>query len=104
MGIMKQLSECLAETSGKHWRRPFSSLILIETLLKSGSSELVAGTAEGRHFDLVQQLSFLEHSMFDDKRIQGMVRLKAETLRKEAVGLLASADLKDREVARDPKL
>merc|ERR1712048_972380 len=71
---------------------------------KRGSSELVAETAEGRHFDLVQRLSFLEHSAFDDKRVQGMIRTKAETLRKETIDLLQNADLKDREVARDPKL
>jgi|Transcript_84192 hypothetical protein len=102
--IMQHLRDCFAESSGKQWRRPFSALLLLEVLLKRGSSEIVVETAEGRHFDLVQQLSFLEQSEFIDKRVQGMVRSKAGALRKDIIPLLENADAKDRELARDSTL
>jgi hypothetical protein len=102
--IMQHLRGCLTESSGKQWRRPYSALLLIEVLLKRGSPELLAETAEGRHFDLVQRLSFLEQSEFLDKRVQGMVRSKAAGLRKEILPLLENADAKDRESASDTTL
>jgi hypothetical protein len=102
--IMQHLRSCLTESSGKQWRRPYSALLLLEALLKRGSTELVAETAEGRHFDLVQRLSFLEQSEFLDKRVQGMVRSKAGTLRKDLIPLLENADAKDRELARGSTL
>lgn len=97
--IMKHLRECLAEPSGKHWRRIMGGLLLVETLMKNASPVLLAETAEGRHFDLVQRLSFLEVYDNTDKRVANTVRHKAEALRKEVVPLLQSASLKDTEDA-----
>jgi hypothetical protein len=93
--IMQHLRECLAETSGKHWRRIVGSLFLLEELLKNGSPKLLTEAAEGRYFDLVQRLAFLEHCAFPDKRAQSLVRNKAEAFRKEVVGLLENASLQD---------
>jgi hypothetical protein len=102
--IMQHLRGCLTESSGKQWRRPYSALLLIEVLLKRGSPDIVTETAEGRHFDLVQRLSFLEQSENVDKRVQGMLRSKAGALRKEIIPLLENADAKDRESARGSTL
>merc|ERR1712129_194721 len=68
------------------------SLILVEGPLNNGAQELFDETAEGHHFDLVQQLSLLEK--FDcttDKRVQNMVRSKASGLRAEVVSRIQSA-------------
>jgi hypothetical protein len=97
--IMKHLSECMAESSGKHWRRVYGGLVLLEDLLKSGSPELVNETAEGHHFDLVQRLSFLAAYNISDKTAQGMVRTKAGVLRKDLLPLLEAAALRDKELA-----
>lgn len=97
--IMMHLRECLAEPTGKHWRRISGGLALVEALLKDGSTVLLAETAEGRHFDLVQRLSFLEHWDYSDKRIMNIVRSKAETLRKQVVVAMESAELKNTEDA-----
>lgn len=102
--IMQHLRDCFTESSGKQWRRPYSGLLLLEVLLKRGSPELVAETAEGRHFDLVQRLAFLEQSEYIDKRVQSMLRTKAGSLRKELIPLLENADLKDRELAQGSTL
>lgn len=97
--IMKHLRECLAEPLGKHWRRIYGGLVLVEALIKSGSPALISETAEGRHFDLVQRLSFLEHFDNTDKRVMNNVRKKAEALRREVVPLLQGAVIKDAEDA-----
>jgi len=100
--IMKHLRECLAEPAGKHWRRIYGGLVLVEALIKNGSPMLLTETAEGRHFDLVQRLSFLEHFENTDKRVMNNVRKKAEGLRKEVVPLIQSAGLpKDIEDTKD---
>jgi len=99
--IMQHLRECLAETSGKNWQRVYSAMMLLEALLKSGSSALMKETAEGRHFDLVQRLSFLEVFSIADKCVQGMVRTKAMTLRKEVITALESVDLTEKKVEVD---
>jgi len=91
--IMRHLRECLAETSGKNWQRLYSAMMLLEALLKSGSPDLMKETAEGRHFDIVQRLSFLEVFSTADKSVQGMVRTKAVKLRKEVITALESVDL-----------
>jgi hypothetical protein len=89
--IMAHLRECLAET-GKNWKRVYGALLLSEELLHHGSPELLHETAQGRHFDLVQRLSFLEHFACDqEKRAQGMVRSKAVALRAEFVPRIQSA-------------
>jgi len=102
--IMKHLRECLAEATGKNCRRVYGGLILLETLLKRGSPELMVETAEGHHFDLVQRLSFLEHFDFSDRTVQGMVRTKAVALRKEVLPLLEAAALKDKQSVADPAM
>jgi len=89
--IMMHLRECLAEPSGKLWRRIHGGLVLTEALVKSGSPALISETAEGRHFDLVQKLSFLEEFENVDKRIQNSIRRKAEALRSEVVPLIQHA-------------
>jgi len=99
--IMKHLRECLAEPAGKQWRHIYGGLVLVEALVKSGSPALITETAEGRHFDLVQRLSFLEHFENADKRVMNNVRKKAEQLRKQVVPLLQSAGDKNAEDAKD---
>lgn len=99
--IMQHLRECLAETSGKNWQRVYSGMMLLEALLKSGSPDLMKETAEGRHFDIVQQLSFLEVYSIADKCVQGMVRTKAMSLRKDVITALESADLREKKVEVD---
>jgi len=86
--IMKHIQMCLAESSGKNWRRVYGALVLVEALVKDGAEELFAETAEGRHFDLVQRLSFLEHFDNADKRVTNNVKKKAEALRKEVMILI----------------
>lgn len=103
--IMQHLRECLAEPAGKQWRRIYAGLVLAENLVQHGAAELLAETAEGRHFDLVQRLSFLEHfERSNDRGAQNLIRKKASTLRAEVVpklqadGVLeptASATLRD---------
>jgi len=102
--IMKHVRECLAEPSGKQWRRVYGALVLIEALVKNGSPQLFDETAEGRHFDLVQRLSFLEVYDNADKRIMNNIRKKAEALRKDVVPLIQNADgssLKKQEDSND---
>lgn len=98
--IMKHLRECLAEPKGEHWRRVHAGLVLCEELVKRGSPALISETAEGRHFDIVQRLSFLEHFDCTDKRAMSSVRRKAEALRKLVVPLIQDAGLKDMEDAK----
>lgn len=93
--IMNHLRECLAEPSGRRWRRIHAALALVEELVKSGApfaNELLLETSEGRHFDLVQRLSLLEHfECTTDRRVQNMVRSKASTLRSDVVPRLETA-------------
>merc|ERR1719487_1270031 len=98
---MKHLRECLAETQSKYWRRVYGGLVLCEGLIKNGSPALISETAEGKHFDLVQRLSFLEHFDNSDKRVANNIRKKAETLRAEVVPLIQNAHLKEPEDAKD---
>lgn len=90
--IMGHLRECLSESTVKRWKRIHAALILIEALLQRGSPEIIYETAEGRHFDLVQRLSLLEHfENTSDKRVQNMIRTKATALRAEVVPRLETA-------------
>merc|ERR1719433_457408 len=90
--IMKHLQSCLAEPSGKRWKRIYAGLVLAETLVQKGPLELLTETSQGHHFDLVQRLAFLEHFEYDaDKRIQNSVRTKAKALRAELVPRLQDA-------------
>mmetsp|Transcript_45084 Transcript_45084/g.124964 ORF Transcript_45084/g.124964 Transcript_45084/m.124964 type:complete len:275 (+) Transcript_45084:49-873(+) len=80
--IMRHLNACLSETSSGRWRRVHGGLVLLEQLLQRGARALVAETAEGHHFDLVQRLTFLQRFSFgSDQRVQLMVRQKATALR-----------------------
>lgn len=82
--IMTHLQTCMAEANGKRWRRVYGALVLVEHLLQRGSPELVAETADGLHFDLVQRLTFLSRFSFEaDKRVEGIIREKAGQLRTE---------------------
>jgi len=90
--IMRHVRECLAEPSGRRWRRVHAALLLVEALAKRGAPQLLTETAEGRHFDLVQRLSLLEKfECTTDKRVENMVRSKASALRSEVVGRLHAA-------------
>jgi len=90
--IMQHLRSCLAEPSSRQWRRIYAGLLLVEDLAKNGSPELLVETSEGRHFDLVQRISFLEKfECMDDRRVQNMVRTKASALRTEIVERLQTA-------------
>eukprot|EP00933_Yihiella_yeosuensis_P020780 TRINITY_DN1659_c0_g2_i1.p1 TRINITY_DN1659_c0_g2~~TRINITY_DN1659_c0_g2_i1.p1 ORF type:complete len:272 (-),score=56.14 TRINITY_DN1659_c0_g2_i1:256-1071(-) len=89
--IMQHLRECLAEPSGKRWRRIYAALLLLEDLVGNGSPDLMIEAAEGRHFDIAQRLSLLQ--VFDcanDKRAQTMIRNKASSLRNLVVTKLES--------------
>lgn len=99
--IMKHLRECLAEPSGKQWRRIYGALVLVDALVKNGAPALLIETSEGRHFDLVQRLSFLEHFDNTDKRVMNNIRKKAEEIRKDVVPLIESAALRDTEDNKD---
>lgn len=89
--IMAHVRECLQEDASTKWRRVYAGLVLAEDLLHRGSPALLAETAEGLHFDVVQQLSLLEHySKVEDRRVQSMVRTKAGALRREVIAKLQS--------------
>lgn len=97
--IMAHLRSCLAEPSGRLWRRMYAGLLLTEELLKSGAPELWVETAEGQHFDIVQRLSLLEKfECTNDTRVQVMVRNKAGSLRTKTVRCLDHGG----EMASDP--
>jgi len=99
--IMNHLRECLCEPAGKNWRRVYAGLVLAEALVKNGSPDLLSETAEGRHFDLVQRLSFLEHFDNTDKRVMNNIRKKAEALRKEVVPILQGAAVREIDDSKD---
>jgi len=90
--IMRHLQQCLAENSGSKWLRVYAGLAVVADLLKRGSPLIFVEAAEGRHFDLVQRLSFLEGFQHtDDKRAEKLVRNKAGPLRAQVVARLQEA-------------
>jgi len=98
--IMRYLRECLSESNSRRWQRIYGGLALAEKLMQHGSPELLTEVAQGRHFDLVQKVSFLEN--FDatargcsDRRAQNVLRKKSTELRTMLNSLLekARADL-----------
>lgn len=99
--IMKHIRECLAEPSGKQWKRIYGGLVLVDALVKDGPPALIAETAEGRYFDLAQRLAFLESFDNVDKRVQNNIRRKAEDIRKVLVPLIEDAALKGTEDVED---
>lgn len=95
--IMRHLQQCLAEKGANKWLRVNAGLIVVADLLKRGSPLLFAEAAEGRHFDLVQRLSFLEHfEHTGNKRAQSIVRRKAASLRAEVMARLQEASAAER--------
>mmetsp|Transcript_36409 Transcript_36409/g.66695 ORF Transcript_36409/g.66695 Transcript_36409/m.66695 type:complete len:303 (-) Transcript_36409:33-941(-) len=96
--IMVHLQECLADLG--HWRRVFGALELVEPLFVETNRELLTETFEGKHFDIVQRLTFLEHFDYPkDMRVQKMVRTKATNLRTQVIRLMGSAE--DSEIPAD---
>lgn len=91
--IMGHLRGCYKEPSpAKRWRRIHAAMVLTESLMLSGSTVILAETAEGHHFDVVQCLSFLEHfELTTDRAAQHMVRAKAKELRAAIIPRLESA-------------
>lgn len=81
--IMNHLRQCLTDISKpKDWKRAYVAMVLAEELLQKGSSALLAETAVGRHFDLVQRLSFLEQfELSSNELATNMIRSKAKSLR-----------------------
>jgi len=108
--IMRHIYGCLAEQASCQWRRVFLGLVVIEELLKNGDPLLVKETAEGGHFDLVQRLTFLAKYEFgNDKRVESMVRRKADGLRSawlekqnEAQGLPACSSVAPAATSKSP--
>lgn len=91
--IMIFLRECFTEPSPqKHWRRVYAALVLAENLMQKGDPHLLIETSEGRHFDMVQQLSFLQHFNHSDRRVQKMVQAKASTFRTELLQNIQDAE------------
>eukprot|EP00930_Biecheleria_cincta_P096379 TRINITY_DN88239_c0_g1_i1.p1 TRINITY_DN88239_c0_g1~~TRINITY_DN88239_c0_g1_i1.p1 ORF type:complete len:273 (-),score=43.40 TRINITY_DN88239_c0_g1_i1:260-1078(-) len=91
--IMGHLRDCYKEPSpAKRWRRIHAAMLLTEGLMLSGPTVILAETAEGHHFDVVQCLSFLEHfELTTDRAAQHMVRSKAKELRAALIPRLQSA-------------
>lgn len=105
--IMKQLRQCLGESSGRRWQKIYGGLALIEKLMVHGSPALAIEVAHGHHFDVVQKVSFLEY--FDaeargctDRRAQNVIRTKAKEVNGMLVPLLQKAA--NEELPRDAGL
>lgn len=81
--IMTHVHQCLRDgTKPKAWRRLHSAMILVEQLLKFGSPALIAEIAVGRHFDIVQKLSFVERFQHTSNELaQNIVRSRAKVLK-----------------------
>jgi len=79
--IMQHLRGCLTEPSGAKWRRTYAGLVLLEGLVQQGDPAIVFESSQGLHFDLVQQLSFLEQFEYSvDRRAQNLIRRKTTTV------------------------
>jgi len=97
--IMMHLFECFTQsTKAKHVRKPYlrvhAALILTEELILKGSPALVSEIASGYHFDLLQQLSFLEQFHWTaDPRAQALVRSKAQSVRRTVAPKLEGAEV-----------
>jgi hypothetical protein len=93
-GIMMHIFECFTRSSTKKaWLRIHAALILTEELVSNGSPSLASEIASGYHFDLLQQLSFLEHfELVSDRRAQAMVRSRAQSVRRLVGPKLACQD------------
>lgn len=99
--ILLHLQECLAEASSKRWRRVHGGLVLLDHLLRCGSTSVVTEIAEGKHFDPVQRLTFLEKFEYgDDRRVQNVVRQKATALRTQLITRLQDPHAVERPVQK----
>jgi len=79
--IMIHLRACLSEPAAKQWRRVYAGLLLTERLLERAPPAWTEETAQGMHFDLLQQVSFLrQFELASDRRAQGLVRKRAADL------------------------
>lgn len=102
--IMLHLHGCLSETASSQWRRVYSGISVLDSLLERGPQELVSEVAGGDHFDLLQRLSFLERYEYGyDPRVQNLVRRKALSLRqawhKRQLALAETADAGGQEIS-----
>jgi len=88
--IMTHVHQCLRDVAKpKSWRRLHAAMIVVEQLLTNGSPALIAEMAVGRHFDVVQKLSFVERFQHpSNERAQSIVRLKAKVLKRSLLGWL----------------
>jgi hypothetical protein len=85
--IMTHVHQCLRDVAKpRAWKRLHAAMSLIEELLTRGSPALLAETAVGLHFDVVQKLSFLEHFQHtSNQRAQNMVQSKAKVVKSSLV-------------------
>lgn len=92
--VMMHLFECFTQLSkAKAWLRVHAALMLTEDLVLN-FPVLSAEIASGFYFDLLQQLSFLEHfELATDRRAQALVRSKAQSVRRMVAPKLADAEL-----------
>lgn len=81
--IMNHLHQCLTDVfKPKAWKRVHAAMVLIEELMAQGSPALLAESAAGLHFDVVQKLCLVERFQHtSNERAQSMVRSKAKVLR-----------------------
>merc|ERR1719428_2474964 len=106
-----RIFECFTQTKkAKAWLRIHAALMLTQDLVLN-FPVLSAEIASGYYFDLLQQLSFLEHfELVSDRRAQALVRSQAQSVRRLVAPKLADATLPDRphsiqdEKVRDGKL
>lgn len=90
--IMAFIQKCLkGPTPDKQWHRLYGALVLIEELMRKGDPRFLIETAEGRYFDVLQQLCFIQHFHNSDKRVEKLVRSKATAVRAELVPKLQNA-------------
>jgi len=98
--LMRHLRDCLTESSGKRWARILGALDLLEKMLQFGDPTLVVESAHGRHFDVLQKVSLLEHfdattRGIEDDSAQSLIRGKAQQMRVLLVQLLEQADVEE---------
>lgn len=89
--IMRHVQDRLAGKA-QVWKQMYAAMVLIDTLLEQGPPELVSEASQGRHPDLMQRLSMLESFEYpSDRRIQGMIRNKAQSVRSSMMRKLEGA-------------
>lgn len=81
--IMNHLHRCLTDVVKPNaWKRLHAAMNLIEALMTQGSPTLLAESAAGLHFDVVQKLCLVERFQHtSNEHAQSMVRSKAKVLR-----------------------